>query len=170
MKKFLCLAALFSFFAFSSANAEVVGIVEFDKIVDNYSKVKAVSDEISDKFAEIQRYTLDKEREYKKLSTPLERKNFEDALEKEMAKKQDAYMKFKQKKEAEIDNAIKNAIKQVALANKIDTVVEATVVFYGGVDITDKVVKALNNPSAKSIISLKSPYAIYASTVVNSGL
>ena len=58
-------------------------------------------------------------------------------------------MKLKQRKEAEIDNAIKNAIKQVAIANKIDTVVEATVVFYGGVDITDKVVKTLNNPSVK---------------------
>ncbi len=150
MKKLLSLsAALFALTLFNTANAEVIGVVDFDKIVDNYSKVKTVSNEISDKYTEIQRYSLDKEREYKKLSTPLERKNFEEATAKELAKKQEAYLKLKEKKEAEIDAAIKNAIKQVAISNKIDTVVEKTVIFFGGIDITDKVVKALNTPSSK---------------------
>ena len=147
MKKLLFLAAT-TLFLFGSANAEVIGIVDFDKIVDNYSKVKTVSNEISDKYAEIQRYTLDKEREYKKLSTPLERKNFEEATARELSKKQEAYLKLKEKKEAEIDLAIKNAIKQVAMTSKVTTVVEKSVVFFGGVDLTDKVVKQLNNPSA----------------------
>ena len=149
MKKILFLSAIFSLIALNSVNAEVVGVVDFDKVVDNYSRVKTATDEISDKYAEIQRYSFDKEREYKKLSTPLERKNFEEATTKELSRKQDAYLKLKQRKEAEIDTAIKNAIKQVAIANKIDTVVEKTVVFFGGVDITDKVVKQLNNPAAK---------------------
>lgn len=148
MKKLLFLAAT-SLFLFGAANAEVIGIVDFDKIVDNYSKVKIVSNEISDRYSEIQRYTLDKEREYKKLSTPLERKNFEEATAKELSKKQEAYLKLKEKKEAEIDLAIKNAIKQVAISSNVTTVVEKSVVFFGGVDLTDKVVKQLNNPSAK---------------------
>ncbi len=149
MKRFLTLSIALLSFAIASANAEVIGVVDFDKVVDNYSKVKTVSDEISDKYAEIQRYSLDKEREYKKLSTPLERKNFEESTARELSKKQDAYLRLKEKKEAEIDTAIKNAIKQVAISNKIDTVVEKSVIFFGGVDITDKVVKALNSPSAK---------------------
>ncbi len=145
MKKLLCLSSLMALLCFGGvANAETIGIVDFDKIVDNYTKVKVLSDQISDKYAEIQRYTLDKEREYKKLSTPLERKNFEDATAKELAKKQEAYIKLKEKKEAEIDASIKAAIKQVAMENKITTVVEHTVVFFGGIDITDKVVKVLN--------------------------
>lgn len=149
MKRFLTLSIALASFALASANAEVIGVVDFDKVVDNYTKVKTVSDEISDKYAEIQRYSLDKEREYKKLSTPIERKNFEESTARELSKKQDAYLRLKEKKEAEIDAAIKNAIKQVAISNKIDTVVEKTVVFFGGVDITDKVVKALNSPSSK---------------------
>jgi len=150
MKKILSFAAIFASFAlFQAAQAEVIGIVDFDRIVDNYSRVKTVSDEISDKYAEIQRYSLDKEREYKKLTTPLERKNFEENTARELSKKQEAYLKLKEKKESEIDAAIKNAIKQVAISNKIDTVVEKTVVFFGGVDITDKVVKALNSPTTK---------------------
>ena len=148
MKKLLSLVAT-SLLLFSAANAEVIGIVDFDKVVDNYTKVKVVSNEISDKYAEIQRYTLDKEREYKKLSTPLERKNFEEATARELSKKQEAYLKLKEKKEAEIDLAIKNAIKQVAINSKVTTVVEKSVVFFGGVDLTDKVVKQLNNPASK---------------------
>lgn len=146
MKKTLCLAVTLLMLGFTSANAEVVGVVDFDKVVDNYSRVKTVTDEVSDKYAEIQRYSLDKEREYKKLSTPLERKNFEEATARELSKRQEAYLKLKEKKEAEIDLAIKNAIKQVAITNKIDTVVEKSVVFFGGIDLTDKVVKALNSP------------------------
>ena len=144
MKKILCLAFLISSFAFTSANAEVIGVVDFDKIVDNYSKVKVLTDEMSDKYAEIQRYTLDKEREYKKLTSPVERKNFEDNTARELQRRQDAYLKLKERKEAEIDTSIKTAIKQVAMENKIDTVVEQSVVFFGGVNITDKVIKALN--------------------------
>lgn len=146
MKKLLCLGSLMAIlFMGNIAQAETIGVVDFDKIVDNYSKVKLLSDEISDKYSEIQRYTLDKEREYKKLSTPLERKNFEEATARELSKKQEAYLKLKEKKEAEIDASIKNAIKQVALETKVGTVVENSVVFFGGIDLTDKVVKVLNS-------------------------
>ena len=145
MKKILSLTIVTLAFIFCNANAEVIGVIDFDKVVDNYSKVKTLSDEMSDKYTELQRYTLDKEREYKKLTTPLERKNFEEATARELTRRQDAYMKLKEKKEAEIDNAIKNAVRQVAIENKIDTVVEKSVIFFGGLDITDKVVKALNS-------------------------
>lgn len=145
MKKLLYLSIAFLSLAFLNvASAEVIGVVDFDKVAQNYSKVKSVSDEISDKYSEIQRFGLDKEREYKKLTTALERKNFEEATQKELAKKQDALLRLKEKKEAEIDTAMKNAIKTVAIENKIDTVLEKSLVFFGGVDITDKVVKQLN--------------------------
>ena len=55
MKKTLFLSAIFCVFALASVNAEVIGVVDFDKVVDNYSRVKVVSNEISDKYAEIQR-------------------------------------------------------------------------------------------------------------------
>ena len=147
MKKILCLSLLTLSFVFASAKADTIGVVDFGKIVDNYAKVQVLSDQISDKYAEIQRYTLDKEREYKKLTTPLERKNFEEATARELQKKQEAYIKLKEKKEAEIDAAIRAAVKQTAIENKIDTVVEKSVIFFGGVDITDKVVKTLNSMS-----------------------
>lgn len=144
MKKLLGISVLAVSLMFGVASAEVIGVVDFDKVIDNYSRVKTVTDEISDKFAELERFKLDKTREYKKLSTPLEKKNFEDATEKELIRRQEALLKLKEKKESEIDSLIKNTIKQVAMTNKIDTVVEQSVVFFGGVDITDNVIKALN--------------------------
>ncbi len=144
MKKLLGLSVVALSLLFSTASAEVVGVVDFDRVIDNYSRVKVVSDEISDKYAEIERYKLDKAREYKRLSTPLEKKNFEDATEKELIRRQEALLKLKEKKEAEIDSLIKSTIKQVAMSSNVDTVIEQSVVFFGGVDLTDKVIKALN--------------------------
>ena len=75
--------------------------------------------------------------------------HFEEAVARELSKKQEAYLKLKEKKEAEIDAAIKNAIKQVAMSSNVTTVVEKSVVFFGGVDITDKVIRTLNSSSLK---------------------
>lgn len=144
MKKLLGLSVVALSLLFTTASAEVIGVVDFDKVIDSYSRVKTVSDEISDKYAEIERYKLDKAREYKRLSTPLEKKNFEEATERELIRRQEALLKLKEKKESEIDSLIKSTVKQVALTSKVDTVLDQSVVFFGGVDLTDKVIKALN--------------------------
>lgn len=145
MKKILSLVILAASFLITSSQAATIGTVDVDKISSNYAKVKVVSDEIEDKYNELQRYTLDKEREYKKLSTPLERKNFEDATARELQKKQDALLKLKEKKEQEIEATIKAAIKQVAINNQIETILDSNVVYFGGIDVTDKVIKQLNS-------------------------
>ncbi len=144
MKKTLAVLTLLVSLCTLSASAEVIGVVDFDKVIDNYTKYKSAAEEMSDKYSEIQRYGLDKEREYKKITSPIERKNFEENTAKEISKKQEAYFKLKQRRETEINNAILNTVKQIAIADKIDTVVDKSVVFFGGIDITDKVVKALN--------------------------
>ena len=100
--------------------------------------------ELEDKTNELQRYLLDKEKEFKKIDSAVQKKNFEDQTARAFAQKQDALEKFRQKKETEIDAAINAAIKQVAIENKIGTVLDSRVVFFGGVDITDKVLKKLN--------------------------
>ena len=131
------------------AMAETVGMVNYRDLVSNYSKAKSVMSELEDKANEMQRYLLDKEKEFKKIDSAVQRKTFEDQTARAFAQKQDAIEKYRQKKEAEIDAAINNAIKQVAIENKIDTVVDSRVMFYGGVDITDKVLKKLNFAPAK---------------------
>ena len=141
----LLLALLFTAPAF----AETVGMVNYREIITNYSRAKSAMSELEDKANEMQRYLLDKEKEFKKIDSAVQRKNFEDQTARAFAQKQDAFDKYRERKEAEIDAAINNAIKQVAMENKIDTVVDSRVMFFGGVDITDKVLKKLNFTPAK---------------------
>ncbi|MBE7706605.1 MAG: OmpH family outer membrane protein [Cyanobacteria bacterium SIG30] len=124
--------------------AQVTGTVDYNKIISNYTKAQKAYSELDDQATELQRYLLDKEKEFKKLDTPLKRKAFEEQTAKAFAQKQEAFAKIKAKKEAEIDKDIQNAIKAIATENGIDSVVDYRVIFYGGVDITDKVIKKLN--------------------------
>ena len=128
--------------------AQTVGSVNYRQLITNYSKAKTAMSELEDRANELQRYLLDKEKEFKKIDSAVQKKNFEDQTARAFAQKQDALEKYRQKKEAEIDTAINNAIKQVAMENKIDTVLDSRVVFYGGIDITDKVLKKLNFATA----------------------
>ena len=128
--------------------AQTVGSVNYRQLITNYSKAKTAMSELEDKTNELQRYLLDKEKEFKKIDSAVQKKNFEDQTARAFAQKQDALEKYRQKKEAEIDTAINNAIKQVAMENKIDTVLDSRVVFYGGIDITDKTLKKLNFATA----------------------
>ena len=126
------------------AFCDTIGMVNYRQILENYSKAKSANSEIDDKASELQRFLLDKEKEFKKIESPIQKKNFVEATAKTFAAKQEAYAKFKEKKEIEIDTAIENAIKAVANENYITTVVYFRVIYFGGVDITDKVVKKLN--------------------------
>lgn len=129
--------------------AQTVGMVNYRELLTNYSKAKSAMSELEDKANEMQRFLLDKEKEFKKIDSAVQRKSFEDQTAKTFAQKQDAFDKYRLKKETEIDAAIDAAIKQVAIENKIDTVVDSRVIFYGAVDITDKVLKRLNFAPAK---------------------
>lgn len=144
------IAALFLMMLFATpAFAGTVGTVDYRQLISNYSKAKTVMSELEDKVNEMQRYMLDKEKEFKKIDSAVQRKNFEDQTARAYAQKQDALQKYRQKKESEIDAAINNAIKAVAMENKIDTILDSRVVFYGGIDVTDKVLKKLNFAPAK---------------------
>ncbi len=124
--------------------AQTIGTVDYRTILTNYTKAKQVYSELDDKATELQRYLLDKEKEYKKLESPIQQKAFEEQTAKAFTQKQEAFAKLRQSKEQEIDKSIETAIKAVALENKIDLVMDYRVLYVGGVDITDKVVKKLN--------------------------
>lgn len=142
MKKIiiLALALFFSLPAF----AEQIGTVDYMKILDNYSKAKTAKSQIEDRGLELQRFILDKEKEYKKIESPIQKKSYQETIAKEFAKKEQAYLNFRIQKEESIHKDIENTIKQVAIDNKLDSVVDKEVMYFGGVDITDKVIKKLN--------------------------
>ena len=86
--------------------AQTVGSVNYRQLITNYSKAKTAMSELEDKTNELQRYLLDKEKEFKKIDSAVQKKNFEDQTARAFAQKQDALEKYRQKKEEEHSPAI----------------------------------------------------------------
>ena len=145
MKKFLSL--LLALLIITPVFADTIGSINYREVVTNYSKAKSAQNEIEDRANELQQFLLVKEKEYKKIESPVQKKSFEEQTAKLFAQKQDAYQKYKAKKEKEIDDAIVAAIKTVAIENKVTSVMDARVMFFGAVDLTQQVIKKLNTGS-----------------------
>src|SRR5574344_611097 len=142
---FLTLAVVLFTSAFSAANAQGIGFINYKKVQDSYSYAQDAMKEVDAKGLELQQYLVDKEKEFKTIDTPVKKKNFEDRTAKEFKTKQDAYMDFKSKKETEVFSKIQEAAKQVLVEQKLDTIIDYRVIFVGGVDVTDLVIQKLNS-------------------------
>ena len=129
--------------------AEGIGYIDTEKIYAGYSAIQNAMQEISQKELALQEYLLQQEKKSKNLTTPLQKKNFEEQVAKEFKAKKDAYLKFKQEKEQAIYNKIQAASREVLVEQKLDAIVDARVIFVGGIDVSDLVIaklkKGVNN-------------------------
>lgn len=144
--KCLVLAVAMMFFtsSHSAAQADGIGYINYKKVQDNYGFAQDAIKEVDAKGLELQQYLVDKEKEFKKLDTPVKKKNFEEKTAKEFKVKEEAYMKLKSQKEEAVYNKIQEAAKQVLCEQKLDAVVDFRIIFVGGVDITDLVIQKLS--------------------------
>ena len=144
--KFTALAIMVLFLASigTKADASGVGFINYKKVQDNYQYAVDAAKEVDARALELQQYLVDKEKEFKSLDTPVKKKNFEDKTAADFKQKQDAYLKFKASKEDDVYSKIQDAAKQILIEQKLDAVVDFRVVFVGGMDITDLVIKKLN--------------------------
>lgn len=138
------LALIFALTLAMPVFADTIGSVNYREVIDNYSKAKTAQNEIEDKANSIQIFLLDKEKEFKTIQSPVQQKAFREKTAKSLEQQEKALQAFRSKKEKEVDDAIVAAIKAVAIENKIDAVVDARVMFFGAVDITQKVITKLN--------------------------
>lgn len=129
----------------SSAYASGVGFINYKKVQDNYNYAKDAVKEVDAKALELQQFLVDKEKEFKALDTPLKKKNFEDKTAKEFKVKQDSYITLKATKEEAVYNKVQDAAKQVLVEQNLDAILDYRVIFVGGIDITDLVLKKLNS-------------------------
>ena len=60
----------------SQANAEV-GYIDYQKVLESYPAAQQAVKELDAKGLELQQFMLEKERQYKNLTTPLQKQNFE---------------------------------------------------------------------------------------------
>lgn len=124
--------------------AQVIGTVDADKIITNYSKAQDVEADLKVKEAEIQKFIAEAQKKIKDAATPVEKNNLEKQLSDEFRAKQAEYRRVQLDESKKINDEIISAIEEVAKTQKIDIVLAKGAVFVGGSDITDDVLKSLN--------------------------
>ena len=129
----------------SQALAGGVGYINTQKVQNGYPLAQSAIKEIDAKALEIQQFMIDKEKQYKALSTPVQKQNFEEATSRELKAKEDALMKLRTQKEELIFNKIQAAAKQVRVEQKLDAIVDYRTIFVGGVDVSDLVIQKLKS-------------------------
>lgn len=131
-----------------TANAETIAYANFKKIEAEYTYAKTSYKEIDNKVLELQQYVIDKDKQFKAIDSPIQKKNFEEKIQKEYKAKEDEVLRLKLQKEEEIYQNIMGATKAVAATKKVDIVLDYRVVFTGGTDISTDIIQYLNSTSA----------------------
>ena len=145
MKKFklavMTLAILL--FAGNIASAEGIGYIDYQRVVESTPFARDAMKAIDAKALELQQYLVDKEKEYKAIDTPVQKKKFQDKVANDFKAKESAFLKQKVKSEDEIYNKIKEATKTIMVEHKLSAVISDRAVFVGGVDVTNLVIDKL---------------------------
>ena len=106
----------------SMASAEGIGYIDTEKIYNGYDGIQSAMREISQKELALQEYLLQQEKKSKTLTTPIQKKNFEEQVAKEFKAKKEAYLKFKAEKEQAIYKKIQDASRAVLVEQKLDAI------------------------------------------------
>ena len=127
----------------SIASAEGIGYIDSQKIYTGYDEIQKTAQEISQKELALKEYLIQQEKKSKTLTTPIQKKNFEDQVAKELKAKEEALLKFKAAKEKAIYEKIQAATRAVIVEQKLDAIVDARVIYAGGIDVSDLVIAKL---------------------------
>lgn len=132
-----------------SASADSIGYADFQRVIEEYNYAKNAYKDIDNKLLELQQYAIDKDKQYKSIESPIQKKTFEDQIQREFKSKEDKIYDLKVAKETEIKNNILNASKAIAASKKLDVILDYGVVYAGGVDVTNDIIQYLNAPKKK---------------------
>lgn len=136
--------------AFSvSGNSRDFGVVDLNKVVDNYTKAQEVSAELKVKESELQKFVMKAQQKVKNAKTPLEKKNLEEKFGEEFNIKRQAFVKEQSEKWEAVENDIYDSIEEIYKDKKFDMVFNKQGVIIGGEDITDELIKKLNKEAKK---------------------
>ena len=142
--KFLLTALLIMVSVNLTANAATIGYADFDKVITQYSYARNAFKDIDGKLTELQQYVIDKDKQYKAIDSPIQKKTFEEQIQREFKTKEERVYNLKVQKEKEIRDAILNASKAVAASKKLDVILDYGVIYAGGVDVTNDIIQYLN--------------------------
>ena len=142
--KFILTALLIMFAANLSANAGTIGYADFQKVINEYSYAKNAYKDIDNKLVELQEYAISKDKQYKTIESPIQKKTFEEQMQKKFRAKEERIYNLKTQKEKTIRGNILAGCESVAAAKKLDVILDYGVVYAGGVDVTNDIIQYLN--------------------------
>ncbi|MGN1154200.1 MAG: OmpH family outer membrane protein [Candidatus Gastranaerophilaceae bacterium] len=145
MKKLKLLVITLAIILSSGNNvfAEGIGFIDYQKVVESTPFARDAMKNLDSKALELQQYLVDKEKEYKAIDTPIQKKNFQDKVANDFKAKETAYLKLKAKSENEVYTKIKNAANEVMVQQKLNAIISDRAVFVGGMDVTNLVIEKL---------------------------
>ena len=135
---------IMSFLITLPAFAGGIGYINYEKVAANYNYSRNSVIEIESKAREIETFLKNKEVEFSKLETPLQKKKFQEAVQAELKAKEDAFNKFRVKREEDVYNRIHAVAEKIRLEKGYDVLLDQRGVFSGGNDITDILIQKLN--------------------------
>lgn len=142
--RFILTALLIMFATNLSSNAATIGYADFQKVIADYTYARNAYKDIDNKLLELQQYVIDKDKQFKAIESPIQKKTFEEQIQKEFKAKEERIYNLKTQKEKTIRDNVLAASKAVATAKKLDVVLDYGVVYAGGVDVTNDIIQYLN--------------------------
>lgn len=154
MKKFkLFITSLLCMIVFLScsaiANAKETGVIDLNKIIENYTEAQEIAADLKVKESELQKFVVEAQEKIKDAKSPVEKKNLEEKLGEQFNIKRKAFARQQSEKWQEIETKIFEKIEQLSKEKNFELVLNKQAVIIGGNDITDEVIKQLNEAYKK---------------------
>ncbi len=149
MKKLVIAAALIGVVLnATSAFADNLGYVDFDKIVTNSKEAKTLREVLTTKQADLQKLFDDKNKDIEKARKANKKDNdikkMVEKIQKELQPKQEELQQLTLEGQNSILAKIKTAAQTVGKTVGIDVVIDKRMVITGGYDLTDLVLEQIN--------------------------
>lgn len=122
-----------------------VGYINYETVAENYQFAKNSLREIQNKENEIEKYLEQKEVEFNKLESPVQKQKFEATVQSELKVKEKAFNEFREKREEAVYTRIHAVSEKLRLEKGLDTILDSRAVFSGGTDLTQELIKMLNS-------------------------
>ena len=124
--------------------AQTIGFVDTSKILSNYTKAQAITNQINVQQSEIQKMITDARAQVSAAKTDTERSVLEKKLSEEIQQKNNVFKADYEKNVQALQDNIIATVKKVADNKKIDFIFKKDNIITGGKDITDDVLAELN--------------------------
>lgn len=143
LRKFVVGVFVMSVMSVNTASADVdkIAVVDLQKVVSSSSQVKVLKDEQYKKATELEKWLQIAKKDIEKQSTAENKQKLIKKYDAELARKREMNTKEYNKKLGEIDESVSRTIATFAKSKNYDLVLAKSNVLFGGIDITNEIMK-----------------------------